>query len=322
MAFRAGQDHDAPLRRHDRYRGRQARPYRAAGEFRPLPAQRRVERSERPDHVGDVRCRLVCRRQRRHAGHAGNRARQERVPARRHHDGRRHRAQRRTSDAQCDRRQAPGEPDRRRQAAGRRPSESAGRHRLGHWRLYRRHAAPAARRAGATHARPRHRRAVVLHRPRGEDAHRRSQAAGAVAAEHDAAHPGQDRGPQGRRRGADRGCRGRCRHSQSDQLQAAVAERLLSRPARAVGGDPRSLRRPDRRHAGHTRPDPHRRRRRRRVARQSADRAAGVVLFRHRHRRCRRQRRRRFRHSRLRRHRPRHGGGLDQGQGRPGHRPT
>ena len=69
---------------------------------------------------------------------------------------------------------------------------------------------------------------------------------------------------------------------------------------------------------GTQRPDPHRRRRRRRAARQSPDRAAAVVLLGHRHRRCRRQRRRRLRHSRLRRYRPRHGGGLDQGQGRPG----
>ena len=37
------------------------------------------------------------------------------------------------------------------------------------------------------------------------------------------------------------GRRRRCRHPQSDQLQAAVAERLLSRPARAVGRHPRPL---------------------------------------------------------------------------------
>ena len=92
-----------------------------------------------------------------------------------------------------------GQPKRRREAGRRYPSESAGRRRLGLWRLYRRHLAPAARCAGATHARPRHRRAVVLHRPRGEDAHRRSQTAGAVAAEHHAAHPGQDRRAQTRR---------------------------------------------------------------------------------------------------------------------------
>ena len=111
------------VRWRDRHRDRQAGPYRAAGEFRPLPAQCHLARAERPDHVGDVRCRLVCRRQRRHAGHAGNRARQERVPARRHHDGRRHRAQRRASHAQCHRRQAAGEPKRRREA-GRRYAKS------------------------------------------------------------------------------------------------------------------------------------------------------------------------------------------------------
>ena len=58
----------------------------------------------------------------------------------------------------------------------RRASQSAGRPRLGHRRLSRRDAAPAARRAGAAHAGPRHRRAMVLDRPRGEDADRRSAA--------------------------------------------------------------------------------------------------------------------------------------------------
>ena len=64
------------------------------------------------------------------------------------------------------------------------------------------------------------------------------------------------------RGGAHRRRRRRCRHPQSDQLQAAGARRLLSRPAPAHRRDPRSLRPIDRRHAGHARTDPHRRRRR------------------------------------------------------------
>ena len=55
--------------------------------------------------------------------------------------------------------------------------ESAGRPRLGHRRLYRRDFAPAARCAGAAHAGPRHRRAMVRHRQGGEDAHRRFERA-------------------------------------------------------------------------------------------------------------------------------------------------
>ena len=63
-----------------------------------------------------------------------------------------------------------------------------------------------------------------------------------------------------RRGGQDRGRRGRCRHPQPDQLQAAVAGRLLPRPAPPHGGDPRPLWPTARRHAGHARRDPHRRR--------------------------------------------------------------
>ena len=143
---------------------------------------------------------------------------------------------------------------------GRSAGQSAGRPRLGHRRLSGRDAAPAARCARAAHARPRHRRAVVLHRPRGEDADasicRRRRCCGRtrhlqLPVKVNGLAPGEQ--AQSRRR------RGRCRHSQSDQLQAAVAQRLLSRPARAFGRHPRPLRPVDRRHAGHARPDPHRR---------------------------------------------------------------
>ena len=165
----------------------------------------------------------------------------------------------------------------------------------------------------AAHAGPRHRRAMVLDRSRGEDAQRRTETAGAAAAELGLAYSGQGFRACRRRRGADRGRRGRRRHSQSDQLQAAVARRLLSRPAGAFGGHPRSLRPVDRRHAGCARANSLRRRRRAPAAGKPADRTAGGVLFRHRDRRRRRQRRGRVRCRRFRRHDPRHGGGLEQG---------
>ena len=82
------------------------------------------------------------------------------------------------------------------------------------------------------------------------------------------------------------------------------------------GRGPRPLRAAHRRDAGHPRRDPHRRRRGRAAQRQPAVAGAARALFRH--RQCQlRQRRDRVRHSGLRRHRPRHGGGLEQGQGRP-----
>ena len=86
------------------------------------------------------------------------------------------------------------------------------------------------------------------------------------------------------RRGAHRGGRRRCRHSQSHQLQAAGARRLLSRPAPADRRSARSLRPTDRRHAGRARADPHRRRHRGRgIVRLAADAGAAGALFRHRH---------------------------------------
>ena len=173
-----------------------------------------------------------------------------------------------TPHAQCGRRPAARDADRRRQ--GRRGAgEDAGRQRLGHRRLSRRDLAPAARRAGAAHAGPRHRRAMVLRSiARRKTLDVELKRAGAAAAEFDACtcrsrFAGLRAGEEAR----DRRRRGRCRHSQPDQLQAAVAGRLLSRPARALGRDPRSLRPTDRRHAGHARPDPQRRRRGRRSCR-------------------------------------------------------
>ncbi len=78
-------------------------------------------------------------------------------------------------------------------AARHQPDPRPGRTRLGQWRLCRRDAAAAARRRGPAHARPRHRRAVVLDRSQGEDARGQSQPARAVAPEHDLARAGQDR---------------------------------------------------------------------------------------------------------------------------------
>ena len=210
-------------------------------------------------HVDRVRRRLVRRSQRRYARHAGDRARQGRVQAGRHHDRRGHGAHRRPRHAQRDRRSPDHDADLG-CAAGPRQVAASGRSRLGHRRLCGRHLAPSARRAGAAHARPRHRRAVVLDRPQGAHARARHEAAGADAAEHDAARAGEARRPHRGRRGAHRRRRRRRRHSQSHQLQAAGAGRLLSRPAPADRRNPRSLWPIDRRHAGHARPDPHRRR--------------------------------------------------------------
>ena len=215
----------------------------------------------------------------RYAGSSRSRARQTRIRRRRYHDGRGDGAQRRAADVECRRRSVAGDQDGRR-PAGRSAGETAGRPRLGLGRLRRRNLAPAARCAGAAHARPRHRRAVVLDRSRSQDAGDRCEGAGADAAELDLAGAGQYFRSCGGRTGAGRDCRRRCRHSQSHQLQAAVAGELLSRPAGAFGGDPRSLRPIDRRHAGRARSDPLRRRRRCAAAGQSADRTAGGVLFR------------------------------------------
>ena len=178
-----------------------------------------------------------------------------------------------TAHAQRHRRPAAGDATASMCKPGAVAGEAAGRPRLGHRRLCGRDPAPAARRAGAAHARPRHRRAMVLDRPHGKDAHPRSQAPPLIRPNTTLHVPVKVDGPAGRRRGARGGRRRRCRHSQSHQLQAAVAGRLLSRAAPALRRHPRSLRRADRRHAGRARPDPQRRRRRRGAARQPADQA-------------------------------------------------
>ena len=66
---------------------------------------------------------------------------------------------------------------------------------------HRRHLAASAGRAGAADAGPRHRRAVVCHRPRREDARPSTAGAAAVAAEHELARAGQSRRSRSRRGG-------------------------------------------------------------------------------------------------------------------------
>ncbi len=145
-------------------------------------------------------------------------------------------------------------------------------------------------------------------------------AAAADAAGQRVAHSGQDRRPRRRRGGAHRRRRRRCRHPQPDQLQAAGAGRALSRPAAPCCRAPRSLRPAHRRHAGHARPDPERRRHRGGgAARQPAGAEAAGALFRRGHGEARRHRGDRLRHSGFRRHRPRDGGGVVARQGRPRH---
>ena len=75
LELRAGQDHQARRRRHDRHHARQGGAHFTAGEFRPLSARSLDRRPERPADVGVVRRRLLCRSQCRHAGHARSRAR-------------------------------------------------------------------------------------------------------------------------------------------------------------------------------------------------------------------------------------------------------
>ena len=235
----------------------------------------------------------------------------------RQHDGRGDRAHGRQGHAERDRR-PPGFDgytgrDGRYGAAAR-----SGRQRLGQRRLCRRHASAAARCKGGAHARPSHRRAVVFDQSQGAHACARNALAGSVAAQQRAAHSGEGQRPRPRRGGADRRCRGRCRHSQPDQLQAAGAGRLLPRSAPAHRRYPRPLRATDRRHARRTRPDQdRRRRRRRRAAGLAAHAKAARALFRNRRRQARRHRRGSFRHTRFCRHRAGDGRRLVQGQGRP-----
>ena len=198
---------------------------------------------------------------RRHARHAGDRARQAGVQAGRDHDGRGHRAHRGPRHAQRDGRQAAAAPSRRRcrpaprASASSRPDWGTGAYVVA--TLRRPLDARAQRMPGRAIGvqwfsidRKAHTLALDMKLPPLQ----RPNTTLRVPIKIDGL---------GWRGGARRGRRGRCRHPQSHQLQAAGAGRLLSRPAPALRRAARSLRPADRRHAGHARPDPDRRRRRR-----------------------------------------------------------
>ena len=77
-----------------------------SGAMGPLSPRSVDQRSQRPGDVGRLRRRLVRGGERRHAGHARNRARQAGIRSRRQHDGRGDRPHRRQGHAQRDRRPA------------------------------------------------------------------------------------------------------------------------------------------------------------------------------------------------------------------------
>ena len=159
--------HAPHRRRPDRCRARQARPHLGAGAVGPLSPRSLERRRRRADHLDRLRRRLVHRGQRRHARHAGDRARQAGVQAGRHDDGRRDGAHRRPRHAQRHGRQAARARSPRTCSPAPRSIRMPVGSRLGHRRLCGGDPAPSARRAGAAHAGPRHRRAVVLDRPQG-----------------------------------------------------------------------------------------------------------------------------------------------------------
>ena len=72
LGIRAGQIDHARRRRRSAHRRRQAVADHAVAAARPLSARRQIDRGRRSADLGAVRCRLVFRRQRRHAGPAGN----------------------------------------------------------------------------------------------------------------------------------------------------------------------------------------------------------------------------------------------------------
>ena len=238
-----------------RRRRRHAGAHLGAGAMGPLSARSVERRPRRTDHLGRLRRRLVCGGERRHARPARDRARQAGIRAGRQHDGCGHRAHRRQGHAQRDRRPADHHGDAGR-AAGRRARARPGRQATGApaptwWRRLRRPLDAQAQRMPG--------RAIGVQwfcgQPQGAHARGQHRIAAARAAEQRAAHSGQDRRAHARRGGAHRRRRGRCRHPQPHQLQAAGARRLLSRPAPAHRRRPRPLRPADRRHAGHARPD-------------------------------------------------------------------
>ena len=258
LELRAGEVDEARRRRPDRRRRRRAGTHLGSGPVGPLPPRSVDQRPQWAGNVDRIRRRLVCGGKRRYAGPLGNRARQAGICAGRKHDGRSDRPYRRQGHAQRDQRPAhhhrhPGRD------AGPGADACRGRQRLGQRRLCGRNAAPAARPPGRAHARPCHRRAVVLGQPQGTHACARPEPADGHPPEHRAAHPGQGRGARPGRGGAHRRGRRRCRHPQPDRLQAAGTRRLLPRPTPAHRRHSRPLRPTHRRHAGRAWPDQDRR---------------------------------------------------------------
>ena len=154
-------------RSHDRRR--QAVADDAVAAARPLSPRRQIDRRRRAADLGAVRCRLVFRRQRRHAGPAGNLDRQAGIPVRRHHGGFGQCALGRQAHHQRARRPAADHPDHRRQGRHRAGQDSR-RQGLGHRRLCGGDAAPSARRRGAADAGPGDRPEMVRHRQEGPHA--------------------------------------------------------------------------------------------------------------------------------------------------------
>ena len=292
LGLRAGEDDAARRRRHDRCRRRHAGADFAAGAMGPLSSRSVDRRPQRAGDLGRLRCRLVRRGERRHAGHARNRARQAGIRAGREHDGRGDRPHRRQGDAQRDRR--PADQPRSPRTCRRAPRSCACRSATTGaaapmW--WRRCAGRSTRSAERMPGRAIGVQWFAINR-KARTLALDMELPPLMRPNTRAAHSGQDRRARRRRGGAHRRRRGRRRHPQPHQLQAAGARRLLSRPAPAHHRDPRPLRPAHRRHAGRARPDQdRRRRRRRRAAGQPADAEAAGALFRPRHRRARRHRR-------------------------------
>ena len=98
--------------------------------------------------------------------------------------------------------------------------------------------APSARRAGAAHARPRHRRAVVRDRPQGAHARARHEPAAAAAAEQRAAHAGQGR--RARRRARRRASSSPRSMSASSTSPTTSRRRPTTTISASAGSPPRS----------------------------------------------------------------------------------
>ena len=164
-----------------RRRRRQAGAHLGSGAVGPLSAGSVDHRPQRAGDLDRLRCRLVCGGERRDAGPARNRARQAGIRAGREHDGRGDRAHRRQGHAQRDRRPA----DLHRHA-GRDAGTARLRVPVGSDWGSGAYVVATLRRPldaqGRAHARPRHRRAVVLDQSQGTHARARHEPAGAVAA--------------------------------------------------------------------------------------------------------------------------------------------